>query len=61
VRGRTIIVVGFLFAASIALISELITRNGVGTIEYVVSIAVVIGLLLVAARLTLRARRSRPA
>jgi hypothetical protein len=53
--------VGLLVAAAFALISELITLDGVGAIEYVVSIAVVIGLLVVAARLTLRARRSRPA
>jgi hypothetical protein len=53
--------IGLLVAAAFALVSELITRDGVGTVEYVVSIAVVIGLLLVAVRLTLRARRSRPA
>jgi hypothetical protein len=50
-----------LVAAAFALISELITRDGVGVFEYVVSIAIVIGLLALVARLTLRARRSRPA
>ena len=52
--------VGLPVAAAFALVSELITRDGIGAIEYVVSIAVVIGLLAFSAWLTVRARRSRP-
>jgi hypothetical protein len=52
--------VGLLVAAAFALTRELITRAGVGLLEYVVGIAVVVGLVSLAVRLTLRARRSRP-
>ena len=45
-----------LVVAALALASELITREGVGIIEYVVGIALVLGLLAVAAQLTFRAR-----
>jgi uncharacterized membrane protein len=48
--------VGLLVAAALSLASELITRDGVGVVEYVVGVALVLGLLAVAAQLTLRAR-----
>jgi uncharacterized membrane protein len=57
VRRRTIIFVGLLIAAAFALATELITRDGVGAVEYVVGIAVVAALVYVAARLTLKDRR----
>jgi uncharacterized membrane protein len=58
---RAILLAGLLVAAAFALTSELITRDGVGAVEYVVGIALVIALVFLAARVTLRARRSRPA
>jgi uncharacterized membrane protein (UPF0136 family) len=58
---RAILLAGLLVAAAFALASELITRDGVGAIEYVVGVGLVIGLVLWAFRVTLRARRSRPA
>jgi uncharacterized membrane protein (UPF0136 family) len=58
---RTILQAGLLLAAAFALVSELATRDGVGALEYVVGIALVVGLVFFALRLTLRARRSRPA
>ena len=51
------IFVGFLIVATFALATELITRDGVGVVEYVVGIAVVAALVYVAARLTLKDRR----
>jgi uncharacterized membrane protein (UPF0136 family) len=61
VNVRTILLAGLLVAAAFALASALITHDGVGAIEYIVGIAVVVGLVFFALRLTLRARRSRPA
>jgi hypothetical protein len=61
VKIRTILLAGLLVAAAFALASALITHDGVGALEYVVGIVIVVGLVLYAARLTLRARRSRPA
>jgi uncharacterized membrane protein (UPF0136 family) len=58
---RAILLAGLLVAAAFALASELITRDGVGAIEHVVGVGLVIGLVLWAFRVTLRARRSRPA
>jgi uncharacterized membrane protein (UPF0136 family) len=58
---RAILLAGLLVAAAFALASELITRDGVGAIEYLVGIGLVIGLVSWALRVTLRARRSRPA
>jgi hypothetical protein len=46
-------------AAAFSLSSALITRQGVGVIEYVVGFAVVVGLLLIAARRTRSAFQSR--
>jgi hypothetical protein len=51
------IFVGFLIVATFALATELITRDGVGVVEYVVGIAVVAALVYVAARITLKDRR----
>jgi len=53
---RNVIGAGLLVVAALALASELIAREGVGIIEYVVGIALVLGLLAVAAQLTFRAR-----
>ncbi len=53
---RNVIGAGLLVVAALALASELITREGVGIIEYVVGIALVLGLLAFAAQLTFRAR-----
>ena len=52
---RTLVVVGLLVAMAFALSSALITRDGVGAIEWVVGIVVVIGLLLLAAHKSRRA------
>jgi len=52
---RTLVVVGLLVAMAFALSSALITRDGVGAIEWVVWIVVVIGLLLLAAHKSRRA------
>ena len=52
---RTLAVVGLLVAMAFALSSALITRDGVGAIEWVVGIVVVIGLLLLAAHKSRRA------
>jgi hypothetical protein len=52
---RTLVVVGVLVAAAFALSSALVTHDGVGPIEWVVGIAVVVGLLLLAAQKSRRA------
>jgi hypothetical protein len=52
---RTLVVVGFLVAAAFALSSALVTHDGVGPIEWVVGIAIVVGLLLLAAQKSRRA------
>ncbi len=52
---RTLAVVGLLVAAAFALSSALVTRDGVGAIEWVVGIVIVIGLLLLAAHKSRRA------
>ena len=52
---RTLVVVGLLVAMAFALSSALLTRDGVGAIEWVVGIVVVIGLLLLAAHKSRRA------
>jgi uncharacterized membrane protein len=58
---RAIVLAGLLVAAAVALGRELITRDGVGAIEYVVGTALVAGLVFLALRVAIRARRSRPA
>jgi uncharacterized membrane protein len=52
---RTLVVVGLLVAAAFALSSALVTRDGVGAIEWVVGIVIVVGLLLLAAHKSRRA------
>ena len=52
---RTLVVVGFLVAIAFALSSALITRDGVGAIEWIVGIVIVVGLLLLAAHKSRRA------
>jgi hypothetical protein len=58
---RTLLLAGLLVAAAFALARELIIRDNVGVVEYTVGIALVAGLVWLALRVTLRARRSRPA
>ena len=48
--------IGLLAAAAFALVSALATRNGVGALEYVAGAGLALGLVLLAARLTLKAR-----
>jgi uncharacterized membrane protein len=52
---RTLAIVGILIAAAFALSSALVTRDGVGAIEWVVGIVIVVGLLLLAAHKSRRA------
>ncbi|MGB8003003.1 MAG: hypothetical protein WCF27_01960 [Gaiellaceae bacterium] len=52
---RTIVVVGLLIAAAFALSSALMTRDGVGAVEWVVGVVIVVGLLLLAAQTSRRA------
>jgi hypothetical protein len=52
---RTLALIAILLAAAFALSSALVTRNGVGAIEWIVGIAIVVGLLLVAAQKSRRA------
>jgi hypothetical protein len=52
---RTVAIVAILLAAAFALSSALITRDGVGAIEWVLGIAIVVGLLLLAAHKSRRA------
>lgn len=52
---RTLAVVGILIAAAFALSSALVTRDGVGAIEWLVGIVIVVGLLLLAAHKSRRA------
>jgi hypothetical protein len=58
---RRILLAGLLVAMAFALARELITRDGLGVFEYVAGIALTAGLVFLALRVTLRARRSRPA
>ena len=60
-RKRSLAVAAFLFAAAFALTSELITRDGVGALEYIGGFVIVVVLVLLAGRVLLTARRSRPA
>jgi hypothetical protein len=60
-RKRTLAGAALLFAAAFALASELITRDGVGAVEYVIGIVIVAALVALAGRLVLTDRRSRPA
>jgi hypothetical protein len=52
---RTFVVVGLLVAMAFSLSSALVTRDGVGAVEWVVGIVVVVGLLLLAAHNSRRA------
>ncbi len=52
---RTLVVVGLLVAMAFALSSALLTRDGVGAVEWVVGIVIVVGLLLLAAQQSRRA------
>jgi drug/metabolite transporter (DMT)-like permease len=52
---RTIVVVGLLIAVAFALASALVTGDGVGAVEWVVGIIIVVGLLLLAAQKSRRA------
>jgi hypothetical protein len=52
---RTLALIAILLAAAFALSSALVTRNGVGAIEWIVGIAIVVGLLLLAAQKSSRA------
>ncbi len=52
---RTLVVVGLLVAMAFALSSALITRDGVGAVEWVLGIVIVVGLLLLAAHKSRRA------
>ncbi len=52
---RTLVVVGLLVAMAFALSSALLTRDGVGAVEWVVGIVIVVGLLLLAAQKSRRA------
>jgi hypothetical protein len=52
---RTLVVVGVLIAAAFALSSALVTHDGVGAVEWVVGIVIVVGLLLLAAQKSRRA------
>ena len=52
---RTLVVIGLLVAMAFTLSSALITRDGVGVIEWIVGIVVVVGLLLLAAQKSRRA------
>ena len=52
---RTIVVVGLLIAAAFALSSALMTRDGVGAVEWMVGMVIVVGLLLLAAQTSRRA------
>ena len=58
---RRILLAGLLVAMAFALARELITRDGLGAFEYVAGIALTAGLVFLALRVTVRARRSRPA
>jgi hypothetical protein len=53
---RRLVAVGILVAAAFALASALLTHDGVGVVEWVVGVGLVLTLVTLAARLTLRAR-----
>jgi hypothetical protein len=52
---RTVVVVGLLIAAAFALSRTLITRDGVGAVEWIVGVVIVVGLLLLAGQTSRRA------
>jgi hypothetical protein len=52
---RTLVVVGVLIAAAFGLSSALVTRDGVGAVEWIIGIVIVVGLLLLAAQKSRRA------
>jgi hypothetical protein len=52
---RTLVVVGLLVAMAFTLASALITRDGVGAVEWIVGIVVLVGLLLLAGHKSRRA------
>jgi hypothetical protein len=52
---RTLVVVALLIAVAFALASALVTGDGVGAVEWIVGIVIVVGLLLLAAQKSRRA------
>jgi hypothetical protein len=52
---RTLVVAGLLVAMAFTLASALITRDGVGAVEWIVGIVAVVGLLLLAGHKSRRA------
>ena len=52
---RTLVVVGVLIAVAFTVSSALVTREGVGAVEWIIGIAIVVGLLLLAAQKSRRA------
>jgi hypothetical protein len=52
---RTLVVVGILIALALALSSALVTHDGVGAVEWIIGIVIVVGLLLLAAQKSRRA------
>jgi len=52
---RTLVVVGVLIAVAFTVSSALVTRDGVGAVEWIIGIAIVVGLLLLAAQKSRRA------
>ena len=54
---RRLFLLGLVVAAAVLLARALVRREGVGSAEYVVSIAIICGLIFVAVRLSLRAIR----
>jgi uncharacterized membrane protein len=58
-RIATLVMVGLLVAAAITLTQALVTRDGVGIVEYVIGFAVVAGLLYLAFARSRRTLRSR--
>jgi hypothetical protein len=52
---RTLVIVSVLIAAAFALSSALVTSDGVGAVEWIIGIVIVVGLLLLAAQKSRRA------
>ena len=52
---RTLVVVGVLIALAFALASALVTHDGVGAVEWIIGIVIVVGLLLLASQKSRRA------
>ena len=52
---RTLVVVGILIAVAFTVSSALVTGDGVGAVEWIIGIVIVVGLLLLAAQKSRRA------